>query len=488
MSEKKNTQSSQKLSTGAKLSYALGAVGKDMVYMLSASYVLYYYQDIIGVSAFAMGIILLIARVFDAFNDPVMGIIVAKTKTRWGKFRPWLLIGTVTNAIILVMMFSAPPKMNPAGLTAYAATVYILWGVTYTMMDIPYWSMIPAFTKGGKEREGLTTLARSAAGVGSAIVMVVTVIAVQALGKMFGGETPREIEIVGFRCFSIVIAALFIIFTLLTCINVKEKSTAEMETVSVGQMFKALIQNDQALTVVVAIVLINCAIYITSNLVIYFFKYDFGGEGWYNSYTLFNMFGGAMQVLSMMILYPLLRRWFSNTKIFYIGLSSAIIGYAVLLVLAFTNMSNVFILFIPGFLIFAASGIMNILTTVFLANTVDYGYLKNKRRDESVIFSMQTFVVKLASGIAAFAASLCLQINNLSNEATTEAEQTIDFSLAVSQSAKIGLRMTMALIPIAGLFIAIFWFKKRFILNDDKIAEISKQVAEMQGDGNDKKA
>ena len=266
----------QKLSTGAKLSYALGAVGKDMVYMLSATYVLYYYQDIMGVSAVAMGIILLIARIFDAFNDPIMGVIVAKTKTRWGKFRPWLLIGTVTNALILSLMFSAPPSLNAAGLTAYAATAYILWGVTYTMMDIPYWSMIPAFTEGGKERENLTTLARSAAGVGSAIIMVITVMAVQALGKMFGGSTPKEIEIIGFRCFALIIAALFVIFTILTCVNIKERSTAEMKTVSVGQMFKALIQNDQALTVVVTIVLINCAVYITSNLVIYFFKYDFG--------------------------------------------------------------------------------------------------------------------------------------------------------------------------------------------------------------------
>ena len=148
------------LSGAAKASYGLGAVGKDMVYMLSASYVLYYYQDILGVSAAAMGIILMIARVFDAFNDPIMGAIVAKTKTKWGKFRPWLLIGTITNAIVMFLMFSAPPALNGQGLVTYAAVTYILWGVTYTMMDIPYWSMIPAFTEGGKERENLTTLAQ----------------------------------------------------------------------------------------------------------------------------------------------------------------------------------------------------------------------------------------------------------------------------------------------------------------------------------------
>ena len=167
-----------------KASYGLGAVGKDMVYMLSASYVLYYYQDILGVSPVAMGIILMAARVFDAFNDPVMGVIVAKTRTRWGKFRPWLLIGTLTNAIVLYVMFAAPPTLDGSGLVAYAAITYILWGVTYTMMDIPYWSMIPAFTEGGREREGLTTLARSCAGVGSAIVTIITMLAVHALGAM----------------------------------------------------------------------------------------------------------------------------------------------------------------------------------------------------------------------------------------------------------------------------------------------------------------
>ena len=469
----------QKLSGKSKVSYALGAVGKDMVYMLSASYVLYYFQDLMGVSAIAMGIILMAARVFDAFNDPIMGIIVAKTKTRWGKFRPWLLIGTVTNAVVLFLMFAAPPKMNAAGLTAYAAVFYILWGVTYTMMDIPYWSMIPAFTQGGKERENLTTIARTCAGVGSAIITIVTMIAVPALGGMFAGADAgaQMIEIVGFKYFSLIIAILFIVFTALTCINVKEKSTTEMETVSVGQMFKALVQNDQAMTVTVAIVLINCSIYITSNLVIYFFKYDFGTTGWNDAYVLFNMFGGAIQVLSMMLFYPLLRRKFSSLQIFYICLGMAVAGYAILLLLAFTFMGSVFVLFIPAFFIFAANGMLTVITTVFLANTVDYGELKNDRRDESVIFSMQTFVVKLASGVAALVASICLSVNHLqSGTEVSDADKLVDWSLGVAQSAKTGLRMTMAVVPIIGLVIAFFWFRKRYILTDAKVEEIAAQV------------
>ena len=470
-----------KLSGKAKLSYALGAVGKDMVYMLSASYVLYYFQDLLGVNAIAMGIILMAARVFDAFNDPIMGVIVAKTKTRWGKFRPWLLIGTLTNAVVLYLMFAAPPALDGAGLVAYAAVTYILWGVTYTMMDIPYWSMIPAFTEGGKERENLTTLARTSAGVGSAIVTVFTMMLVPMLGRIFAGADAgaKAVEVVGFKYFSLIVAALFILFTVLTCVNIKEKSTAEMKTVSVGQMFKALVQNDQAMTVTIAIVLINTAIYITSNLVIYFFKYDFGGTGWNDAYVLFNMFGGAIQVLSMMVFYPLLRKKFTSLQIFYICLTMAIVGYAVLLALAFTNMSSVFLLFIPAFFIFAANGMLTVITTVFLANTVDYGQLKNGRRDESVIFSMQTFVVKLASGVAALVASICLSVNHLqAGTEVSEADKLVDWSANVAAASKVGLRMTMTIIPIIGLFVALFWFKKRFLLSDQYMAAVNRQLAD----------
>ena len=468
----------QKLGTKEKVAYGLGAVGKDMVYMLSASYILYYYQDILGVSAVAMGVILLVARVFDAFNDPIMGVIVAKTRTKWGKFRPWLMIGTLTNAVILFLMFAAPTNLSGSGMVAYAAVFYILWGVTYTMMDIPYWSMIPAFTEGGKEREGLTTLARSCAGVGSAIVTILTMLAVQGLGKAFAatGASAYEIERIGFKWFSLVIAILFVVFTIITCVSIKEKSSVDMQTATVGQMFKALVQNDQAMAIVITIVLVNSAMYITSNLLIYFFKYDLGGATWYNNYTLFNMVGGAVQILSMMLLYPLLRKAFNNIKIFYIGICMSVFGYVVLLILASTGMNTLVLLLIPGILIMAASGMNNVLTTVFLANTVDYGELKNQRRDESVIFSMQTFVVKLASGLAAFIASLALQIFKLSDAATTEAEQTMDLSLNVAQSSKMGLRMIMTLIPIAGLVIAFFWFRKRYILTDAKLDEISTQL------------
>ena len=589
-----------------KFAYGIGAVGKDMVYMLSASYVLYYFQDIMKTSAIAMGFILLIARVFDAFNDPIMGVVVAKTKTKWGKFRPWLLIGTITNAVILFLMFAAPPTLDGKGLIAYAAVTYILWGVTYTMMDIPYWSMIPAFTQGGKEREGLSALGRSCAGVGSAIVTILTVMAVTAIGssltaksttnitKQFSSDNTKintyvieldkdgnptsnvieyaedktdvsvtitgserafedvysfnndntkyeftvngvnaetskvefvmdsetsgeaglvfyvdsdsynkisgsdsvkatltmnstlEVERVGFKYFSLIVGILFIVFIGITCLCIKEKSSVDMQTPSVKQMFKALLGNDQAMTVVITIVLFNTATYITSNLLIYFFKYDLAGSNWQGNYTLFNTFAGAMQILAMMLFFPLLRKVFDTIKIFYVGVFAAIGGYIILLALSLLGTKSVYPFFVPGFFIMGAVGILNVICTIFLANTCDYGELKNGRRDESVIFSMQTFVVKLASGIAALVASVCLTIFKIQEQSNTEMNLSVllekvssiknNVVETIDTSAVFGLRMVMTLTPIFVLVIALLIFKAKYILTDKKLEEISKEL------------
>ena len=173
-----------------------------------------------------------------------------------------------------------------------------------------------------------------------------------------------------------------------------------------------------------------------------------------------------MQIISMMIFFPLMRNFFSTIRVFFISLFMAIGGYAFLLVLMIAGVKSIYVLFVPAFFVFSAFGMLTVLTTVFLANTVDYGELKNNRRDESVIFSMQTFVVKLASGVSAFIASLCLQIFQIS--ADTEAAVTAP----VDAGSLMGLRMTMTILPIIGMLIACWVFRKKFLLTEEKLNEI----------------
>lgn len=444
--------------------YGLGAVGKDMVYALSASYIMYYYQDILGLSATFVGFILMIARVFDAANDPFMGVVVAKTNSRWGKFRPWIFTGTILNAFVLYALFAAPAVSGKA-LMIYFAVMYILWGVTYTMMDIPFWSMIPAVTSTTKDRENLSVVGRTSAGVGYALINVFTVMAVSKLG---GG-----IERTGFRLFALIIAILFVIFILFTCFTIREQKEENMQTTSVKEMFKALFNNDQAIVTVVTIVLINSALYITSNLLIYFFKYDIGGTTWKDAYTLFTSAGGISQILGMMVVYPILRSKLSNTIIFKLSLCLAIFGYAFLLALCLLGYSSVLtMLMVPGVMIFVSNGILTVLTTVFLANTVDYGEVKTGHREESVIFSMQTFVVKAASGLAVFITGVSLDLIGLTSK------DGLGEGIPTFSSPLLGLRLLMTILPMIGLVLALVLFTRKFILTDEKAEQIRKQLEE----------
>ena len=247
-----------------------------------------------------------------------------------------------------------------------------------------------------------------------------------------------------------------------------------METASVKDMFRALIQNDQAMTMVLAIVLVNTALYITNNLVIYFFKYDIANMTWQNDYTLFTTFGGGIQIVSMMLFFPLLRKFFNTMKLFYVSIGSAVFGYLVLLGLALSGTKNIYVLFLPAFFIMSALGLLNVIITIFLANTVDYGEWKNNRRDESVIFSMQTFVYKLSSGIAALVASVCLSVFKIGGASTDEVVTEV---VKASAGSVFGLRMTMTIIPIAVLVVAVVIFMKKYTLTDEKLETITKELA-----------
>lgn len=452
-----------KLTAKQKAAFGIGAVGKDMVYALSASYVMYFYQDVLGLSATFVGLILMIARVFDALNDPFMGIIVAKTRTRWGRFRPWILSGTVLNAVVLYALFAAP-DLSQAGMMVYFSIVYILWGVTYTMMDIPYWSMIPAVTSTPADRENLSVVGRTCAGVGSALIAMFTMLLVGALG----GDSERT----GFKYVALIVSVVFVVTEILCCAKMKESNQTEMKTATVKEMFRALFSNDQAIVVVLSIVLINSALYLTSNFVIYFFKYDFGGTGWKASYTLFSTIGGAAQILGMMLLYPLLRKKLSNTGVFTLSLVLALGGYGLLLALCLAGLSgNLIALCVPGVVVFACNGMLSVLTTLFLSNSVDYGQLKTGRREESVIFSMQTFVVKAASGVAVFLTGIGLDLIGLVGD-------TEETGAVVAQSAGtlLGLRLMMTVLPMLVLLAVLLLFRRKFILTDETAAEINRQL------------
>lgn len=440
------------------LGFGIGAVGKDMVYALVSGFILYYYNDILGISGTFTGIMMMAARVFDAFNDPLMGVVVEKTNTRFGKFRPWIVTGTVTNALILYGMFAMPASLSGTCMLVYTSVAYVLWGVTYTLMDIPFWSMIPAITAPGKERENLSVIGRSCAAVGYAVPTILTMLLVVRLGS-----SERE----GFSIFAAAVAAVFVVAELVCVALVREKQTERQKSATVKEMFSALIHNDQAMVVVVGIIVFNASLYLTTQLGVYFFKYDIGNS---DLFSLFGTVGGVGQILSMVSL-PLLRRRWGSKQILAGALGITIAGYLALFALSMTGVKAVAPLAATAFVIYIGFGLATVLTTVFLADTVDYGEYKTGQRNESVVFSMQTFVVKLASAVSVLIAGVGIDLIGLDDTMAVQSAGTL-----------LGLRLLMVALPVAGLLFSIVYFMKRYRLTEAENARIGEALRQRKGE------
>jgi melibiose permease len=381
-----------------------------------------------------------------------MGVVVEKTNTRFGKFRPWIFTGTVTNALILYGMFAMPKSLSGTPMLVYASVAYVLWGVTYTLMDIPFWSMIPAVTSTGKDRENLSVIGRTCSSVGFAVPTILTMLLVVRLGN---GE--RE----GFAIFAAAVAVFFVIAEIVCVMGIKEQKVEKKEVPTIGAMFKALFSNDQAMIVVLSIILFNASLYLTTQLAIYFFKYDIGNS---DLYSLFGTVGGVGQVLSMMSLPALRKRWSSKT-ILTGAIGVTIFGYILLFILGTLQITNIVLLAVCAFIIYIGFGLATVLTTIFLADTVDYGEWKTGQRNESVIFSMQTFVVKLASAFSVLIAGIGIDAIGLDINAATQTSGTL-----------LGLRILMIVVPIVGLLFSIIYFRKKYKLTEEENARIAEEL------------
>ena len=445
-----------KLTVRNKAAFCFGAFGKDIVYMLVNSYLLYYYNVVLGISSAFIGAVLMGARIFDALNDPIMGIVVAKTRTRWGRFRPWILSGTVLNALTVYALFAVPESMKAGSMKVWLTLIYLAWGVTYTLMDIPFWSMIPAITEPGKDREQLSSLARSSSGIGDAIPTVLTMVIVPALS----GTTALAGYRIGFRYWALIIAVVFTVSEIVFVKNVPEKKPEEMKSASIKEMFGSLLRNDQALCVVAAVILVYLALDIVGNLILYFFQFDLGNTGVYSVFTA----GCFLAQVVFMMLVPVFRKKVEKLRLFAVTIVLQIAGFLILLAFAFSGIyrGSWIVLMIPGILVYAAYGVLNVMLTIFLSDAVDYGEVKNGKREESVIFSMQTFTVKLASGIAAFLSGLAIEWIGLDTEAATQSAATLG-----------GLRLWMTVPSALLLIVAFIVFRSFYRLSDKKMAEVT---------------
>lgn len=203
------------------------------------TYCMLYFTDVLRLSASFVGTLFFLAKFWDAVNDLGMGMIVDNTHTRWGKFRPWLAIGTVVNAVALVCLFT---NWNLSGTALYifVAVMYVVWGMTYTIMDIPYWSMLPNLSSDPGERDKISVIPRIFASIGGSLL--VGGFGMQIMDFLGKGNAQD-----GFTRFAWLIAIVFIVTVGITVVNVRSADRANIQTqekTSFRQMVRTIKEND----------------------------------------------------------------------------------------------------------------------------------------------------------------------------------------------------------------------------------------------------
>ena len=404
-----------------RICFTVGAFGRSGIYTLMSMFTLVFFQNGAGLSLEQGTTIILIGRIFDAINDPMMGMLVDRTKSKWGKMRPYLLFAPVPIAITTILLFTAPFKDGSTASFVWALVTYILWGVAFTVQDVPFWGLSSVITPLENERTSFISTAR--------------------LGSTFGGILPALLVPIlyqsnlgynkGFFVSALIFAILGCSLSILIFFVSKERVPKMDHTPSFKETFVVLGKDKLLIIVIFAAILGStmvtanqCADYIGNYLIIQNYTdfsmiFDEAGnllpnvdaKAAYNGFwiprgtivtTLTVAIGVGM--VPAMAVFPMLRKKFSLKQI-YIG--SALFGLVVhtLCYIVFaqdvTNV-NIYLLWVFLFLMGIPLGIYNVITYALIADAVDYMEWKTGERHEGVCFSFQTFLSKVNAAIATF--------------------------------------------------------------------------------------
>jgi len=429
----------QKLTSREKYSYGIGAYGKDLACGIVYTFLMIYFTDVVGINPAFVGTLFLMARLWDAINDPIMGM---NTRSRFGKFRPWIFIGTILNSVVLFLLFRKP-DLEGTSLYLYYSVMYILWGMTYTIMDIPYWSMIPTLATTKEDREKISVVPRIFASLGG---LTVTTFGIALVNKLGNGN-----QIKGFEYFALGIIIIFIISTIVTCINVKEKTQVQVnnEKVNIKQAFNILKQNDQLLVFIGIVLAYNLAMQLAGGAAIYYFKYVAGKESLFSVYSFFKVaeIGGLM-------LFPVVTRKIGRQQVFRVATILPMFGLITLFISGLIAPQSILFISVSAVLLNLGSGFLLGSTTVMLADIVDYGEYKLGSRNESIIFSAQTLLVKLASALSGWLIGVGLSLIGYVAGAAVQSNITI-----------IGIRVIMTIIPSIVALVMYVIYKSKYKIN-----------------------
>ncbi len=470
--------------------YTVPGLGRDMAYSLFSYFLLTYvlYTRQLTTQQFAaISVIMIVCRIWDGINDPIMGGIIENTRTRFGKFKPWIMIGAVTNGVMLTIIFANRVQGWP--FVVLFGVLYLIWDVTFTMNDIGYWSMLPSLTSNAQKRNSITSLANLFAGLGTVVASgLIPILTVGALA--IGGNTITAYAAVG-----VFIAVVFVVGQLVVCFGVKEPHVANTpleERIGLRKMLKVIAHNDQLLWVTLMMLLVNLSgAFITAFGTNYMY-FEFGYEG--KIVTIFAAFYAASSGIINLV-YPSMAKKFSRSSLAWIGLISSIVGYTLFALTGFFAPMSIKLWLFCGEALIIGFGyaLFYMVVTICLTNTIEYNEYKTGDRDEAIIFSLRPFMAKMSSSLQqliVMVVYILIGMTFITNK-ISELEQQASLKQITEQTKASGiteilngapgymavtLRLVMVILPIIFMAGGYVIMKKRITVDEDEYQRMVEEI------------
>lgn len=444
--------------------FGLGTIGRDMLYSLVSMYLMFYLTDILQLpdsTLWWLTGILLAARIFDAVNDPIMGVFVDNTQSRFGKFKPWIAIGALLTGVFTVLIYTDFGFRGTPYLI-YFAVIYFCWDISFTANDIGYWSMLPSLSMDQKEREKIGAFARICANIGLFGVVVGIVPVTQALGNYFGNMTKA------YFVFAVAITVIMWLGQCITLFGVKELKGVfkEESTTTFKGMFKAIFHNDQLLFTTISMALFMIGYTTTTSFGLYFFKYAYGDE---NMYSVFALILGVTQIISLAI-FPLFSRHFNRKKLYTGSTVLVVLGY----ILFFFSPMDMKFIGTAGILVFLGQAFIQLLMLMFLADTIEYGQWKLDKRNDSVTLSLQPFINKIGGAIASGIVGATVIVSGISSAIS---------KTDVTEEGLLILKMSMFVLPLICIVAGYIVYRHKYKIDEKMYKQIISDLKE-RGDIN----
>jgi GPH family glycoside/pentoside/hexuronide:cation symporter len=453
---------SQSVSLGEKIGYAVGDTASNLFFQTFVLFITIFYTDVFGISARAVGTMFLITKIWDAVNDPMMGMIADRTNTRWGKFRPYLLWFAIPFGLLGVLTFTTP-GLSTTGKLIYAYVTYTLLMMLYTVINVPYSALMGIITSNARVRTVISQFRFVAAFIGGVIVQYSVLRMVQRFGA--GNEA------LGWQLAMAVLSGLAIILFFITFATTKERvKPPKGQKTTLKEDLRDLSANKPWLLIGGATVFQLTFILIRSGCIMYYFKYFVGDQhmillgrpysfSYQNMVSTFLLAGSAVTILG-----SILASYFSNivgkrnTYAGFLGLGGVFTA-----LFFFLSPNDIVLMFVFQLVVSFALGPVSVLQWAMYTDTADYSELETGRRATGLVMSASLFALKL--GVALGSAILAWILAGYGFQPNVE--QTAQ-SL---QGIKLAMSFYAAIPAIIGTAIMFF-----YPLTNERMVEIEKEL------------